>query len=131
MNKYLNLEGLSYFWGKVKAYITTQLLGKVDKVDGKGLSTNDLTNALKSNYDAAYDHLSAAHAPASAETNVIEVVKVNGTALTVTNKAVNVAVPTTVASLSDAGNYALKTEIPTVPVVEVISNSEIDAIFAS
>ena len=27
---------------------------KVDKVDGKGLSTNDLTDTLKSNYDTAY-----------------------------------------------------------------------------
>ena len=28
---------------------------KVDKVQGKGLSTNDLTNELKANYDKAYD----------------------------------------------------------------------------
>ena len=32
------------------------LLNKVDKVSGKGLSTNDLTNALKSNYDSAYNN---------------------------------------------------------------------------
>lgn len=31
---------------------------KVDKVSGKGLSTNDLTATLKSNYDAAYSHVS-------------------------------------------------------------------------
>lgn len=31
---------------------------KVDKVSGKGLSTNDLTATLKSNYDAAYLHVS-------------------------------------------------------------------------
>ena len=43
---------------------------KVDKVSGKGLSTNDLTAALKTNYDAAYTHSTSAHAPSNAEANV-------------------------------------------------------------
>ena len=59
----------------------------------KTLSDNDLTDALKANYDAAYTHSQSAHAPANAEQNVIESVKVNGTALTVENKAVDVPVP--------------------------------------
>ena len=96
---------------------------------GKGLSANDLTNTLKSNYDAAYAHLSAAHAPATAAENVIETIKKNGTALTVTEKAVNITVPTTVAELTDAGNYALKTEIPDVPSLTAITNAEIDSLF--
>ncbi len=41
----------------------------VKKETGKGLSTNDLTNALKSNYDAAYTHSQAAHAPSTAQKN--------------------------------------------------------------
>ncbi len=131
MSKCLNLDGLTYFWGKVKSYITTQLGTKVDKVDGKGLSTNDLTDALKTNYDAAYAHLSAAHAPASAAANVIESIKRNGTALAITNKTVNITVPTTVAEMTDAGNYALKSEMPDVPSIEAITNAEIDAIFAA
>lgn len=48
------------------------------------------------------------------EDNVIETVKVNGTALTPdANKAVNVVVPTTVAGLSDASNYALVANLGT------------------
>lgn len=43
MAKYLNDTGLSYLWGK----ITTALGGKVDKVDGKGLSTEDYTTTEK------------------------------------------------------------------------------------
>lgn len=39
MSKYLDTNGLLYVWGKVK----TQLSGKVDKAEGKGLSTNDYT----------------------------------------------------------------------------------------
>lgn len=34
--------------------VYSALVNKVDKETGKGLSTNDLTNDLKSNYDAAY-----------------------------------------------------------------------------
>jgi hypothetical protein len=36
--------------------LQTTLDSKVDKVDGKGLSTNDLTIILKTQYDAAYTH---------------------------------------------------------------------------
>lgn len=38
--------------------VTAALSTKVDTVSGKNLSTNDLTNTLKSNYDAAYTHSS-------------------------------------------------------------------------
>lgn len=40
------------------AEMTASINNKVDKVSGKGLSTNDLTATLKSNYDAAYSHTS-------------------------------------------------------------------------
>lgn len=70
---------------KVEAWdgAVSELEDKVDKVEGKGLSTNDFTNADK-------DKL--ASIAASADTNVIETVKVNGTALTVDDKAVNILV---------------------------------------
>ncbi|HHX69846.1 MAG TPA: hypothetical protein GX708_17595, partial [Gallicola sp.] len=38
------------------AELVTILQGKVDKVVGKGLSENDLTDELKDNYDVAYTH---------------------------------------------------------------------------
>lgn len=40
MSKYLSNDGLLYLWGKIKA-------GFVAKVEGKGLSTNDYTDAEK------------------------------------------------------------------------------------
>lgn len=43
--------------------------GKVNKENGKGLSTNDLTDSLKANYNAAYTHSGTAHAPSNAEKN--------------------------------------------------------------
>ena len=41
--KYVDGNGLLYVWQKIKALLT----GKVDKVDGKGLSTNDYTTEEK------------------------------------------------------------------------------------
>lgn len=76
--------------------------------------TNDLTDALKANYDAAYQHSQSAHAPSNAQANVIETINVNGSAATVSNKAVSLTIPTTVASLSDASNYALKSDLTNV-----------------
>ena len=59
----------------------TALNKKVDAVAGKGLSTNDFTGAYKTKLDGI---------DSGAEVNVIETVKVDGTALTVTGKAVNI-----------------------------------------
>lgn len=195
--KYVSLERLSYFAEKIAGKFVKQQAGK-------GLSANDLTAALKQNYDKAYTHSTAAHAPSNAERNtvvglqrngadltassdrkinltfgaladkskiaeadlettllgkvtgasnashthknwalledvtaakvsgwdaaqpnVIESVKVNGTALTVTGKAVNVTVPTTVAGLSDAGNYAKTANVYAKG--EVYSKAEVDS----
>lgn len=45
--KILDDSGLTYFWGKLK----TLFNDKVDKVTGKGLSTNDFTTAYKNKVD--------------------------------------------------------------------------------
>lgn len=87
------------------------LAGKVDVVDGKGLSENDLTNTLKGQYDAAYAHSQVAHAPADAQANIIESVKVNGTALDITDKAVDITVPTKVGDLTNDAGYLVAGDI--------------------
>lgn len=43
MKRYVSLNNLSRFWYNLKS----KLSQKVDKIDGKGLSTNDFTNAYK------------------------------------------------------------------------------------
>ena len=58
---------------------------KVDKVEGKSLSTNDYTTDEKTKLEGI---------AAGAQVNVIETVKVNGVALTPAGKAVDVTVPT-------------------------------------
>lgn len=76
--------------------------------------TNDLTDELKTQYDAAYSHSQSAHAPSNAQANVIESITVNGAAQQPANKVVNISVPTTVAQLTDAGDYAKKSDIANV-----------------
>lgn len=65
--------------------ISTALTSYVKKVDGKGLSTNDFTTELLNKLNGI---------AAGAQVNVIETVKVNGVAQTVTNKAVDISIPT-------------------------------------
>lgn len=61
--------------------------------------TNDLTDSLKSHYDTAYTHSQSAHAPSNAQANVLEGVQVNGVNQTITNKKVNITVPTAVTKI--------------------------------
>ena len=65
-----------------------------------------VTAAKKTNWDAAYTHSQAAHAPSNAEKNTIISIKKNGTALTPdSNRAVNVTVPTKVSELTNDSGY--------------------------
>ena len=105
MAKYLTLQGLTTFWTKLKSdYIDK----KVDKVEGKGLSTNDLTAELKSNYDAAYTHSQVAHAPANAQANVIEGIKINGVTQNPSDKVISFTIPTKISDLENDEGF--KTE---------------------
>lgn len=79
---------------------------KVDIVEGKGLSTNDFTGKLKSNYDTAYTHSQSEHAPIDAEKNIIVSIKKNGNAITPDNtRAVNISIPTKTSDLDNDSGY--------------------------
>lgn len=58
---------------------------KVDAVEGKGLSSNDYTSTEKTKLSGIAE---------GAQVNVIEAIKVNGVAQTITSKAVDITVPT-------------------------------------
>ena len=81
---------------QANAYTDDVAEGKVDKEEGKGLSENDFTDGYKNKLDGIEN---------GAQVNVIEVVKRNGVALPVTDKAVDVAVPTTTSSLTNDSGY--------------------------
>lgn len=84
--------------GAMTQSATTTMLGnKVDKVIGKGLSTNDYTTEEKTKL---------ANIEANADINIIESVKVNGTALTPdVNKAVEVIVPTKTSDITNDSGF--------------------------
>ena len=79
---------------------------KVDKIEGKGLSTNDYTTDEKNKL---------AGIAAGAQVNVIESVKVNGTAQTISNKEIDIPVPTKLSQLTN-------------DIYEVATSAEITAI---
>lgn len=155
-NKYLDENGLLYFWNKIK----TLLNGKVDVVSGKGLSTNDFTTTLKNKLDgieAGATNVSVDNALSTtsenpvqnkvintalsgkvdavsgkglstndfttalknklngiatgAEVNAINTIKVNGTAQTITDKAVNISVPTNNNQLTNGAGYQTSSQV--------------------
>lgn len=65
--------------------LETAVAGKVDKVEGKQLSTNDYTTTEKNKLSGI---------EAGAQVNVIETVQVNGSPVSPSDKTVNISVPT-------------------------------------
>ena len=90
--KSLDDNGLTYYHSKIKTFMN----GKVYTEARKGLSANDFTNTLKSKLDGI---------AAGAQVNVIEGVNVNGSAVTPTNKIVNLTIPTKLTDLTNDGNF--------------------------
>lgn len=76
--------------------VTNGLAGKVDKVTGKGLSTNDYTTEEKNKLTGI---------ATGAQVNVIETIKKNGAALKVTDKSVDISVPTKLSELENDGSF--------------------------
>lgn len=99
MAKYLDQNGLLYFWQQVKPKIDA----KVDAVEGKGLSTNDLTDELLAKLTGIAE---------GAQVNVLESVKVNGVAQNITDKGVDIAVPTKTSDLTNDSGFITTADIP-------------------
>ena len=107
-------EFLGKKWGAaLLAWAKQSLNGKVDKITGKGLSTNDLTTELKKGYDGAVTDV-ANLKKVGAEKNVIVGIKVNGTAQTPdSNRQVDISVPTDsdIAEKIEAYGYQTETQV--------------------
>jgi hypothetical protein len=84
--------------------IKVELDKKVTTVSGKGLSTNDYTTSEKNKLSGI---------ATSAQVNKIETINVNGTAQTITNKAVNISVPTNNNQLTNGAGYQTSTQVQT------------------
>lgn len=109
---YLGQNGLVYLITLIKNGFVKKALKTGSDSEYKVLSDNDFTDALKAQYDAAYTHSTTPHAPAGAEANVLESVKVNGQALPVTAKAVDVPVPLISTNITADATSDLKAASP-------------------
>ena len=109
-----------------------EIANKVDKVPGKNLSTYDFNGTYKQQVDentlerhthsnkSVLDNTTASFETSEktklsgiatgAQVNVIETVKVNGTAKTVTDKAVDITVPTKVSDLANDSGFGTYTK---------------------
>ena len=96
--KFLSSDGLSYLWDEIRE----RLFLKVDKIDGKSLSTNDYTDSEK-------EKLS--NIETGSQVNVIESITVNGTNQANSNKTVNISVPTSVSQLTNDSNYQTESQV--------------------
>ena len=99
--EYLDKSGLTLLISKIK----TALIGKVDVENGKGLSTNDYTSSEKQKLSGI---------ASGAQVNVIESVKVNGTKLTPSSKAVDISVPTKTSQLTNDSGYQSATNVESI-----------------
>lgn len=97
---YLDKTGLALVWEKVK----NALSGKVDKVDGKGLSTNDYTSAEKTKLSGV---------ATGAQVNVLEGIQRNGNTVTITNKIANISVPTATSDLTNDSGFVTSSDVDT------------------
>jgi hypothetical protein len=92
-----------------KYYTETEIDSKVSAINTSisnhtGNSTIHVTNDNKTQWNSAYSHSTSAHAPSSAEKNIIVGIQKNGTDLTVdsSTRKVNITVPTTAAEIGAA-----------------------------
>lgn len=105
---------------------TSSFSGKYNDLTGRPTiptKLTDLTNDGNFVSDANYIHTDnnftttlkdkLSGIAANAQVNTIETIKVNGTALTPTNKAVNITVPTKVSQLTNDSKYQTDTQVTT------------------
>lgn len=100
----------------LKGFIDTLQTAVDGKANASALTshTDDanvhMSSTEKANLSTAYTHSQTSHAPSNAQANVIESIKVNGTAQTISDKSVDITVPT---KASDIG-AATKAELDSV-----------------
>lgn len=96
----VDATGLEYFFDLIYLKYLQFIGTSVQQEAGKGLSSNDYTTTEKNKLSGI---------ASGAQVNVIETVKVNGSALTITDKAVDIPVPTNYLTSSDITDMATKT----------------------
>ena len=95
----IDIDLLAYF----KTKLDLLFANKVDKENGKGLSTNDYT---------AEEKAKLANIAAGAQVNVLEGVQANGTTVTPVNKIANITIPTNTSDLTNDSGFITAADVP-------------------
>lgn len=119
MSKLITKSLLSRFWTKAKDYIDTALTGKADSTHTHDYAASDHTHTgFAASNHTHNDYAAATHGHAQSEINGLENALAGKAASTHSHAYGDLTgkptIPTTVAQLSDAGNYALKSDITNV-----------------
>jgi hypothetical protein len=116
--KYLDYDGLLYFWEKLKAYF-------VPAVSGKSLTTNDFTDAYKTKLDGLENYTLP-----TASTTVLGGVKIDGTTIKITNGVISsVGGEATAVDWANINNKP--TTIAGYGITDAYTKTEVDAKIAS
>lgn len=105
---YLDKNGLTLLWDKIKS----ALVNKVDKIDGKGLSTNDFTTDEK---------IKLSGVESGAQANIIQGIQINGTNVVPSNKIASVTIPTSTSQLINDANFITINDVPSSSSVSAMS----------
>ena len=92
MKKYLDSTGLTQVWTAVKTFV------------GNAIANQSTATTSAKGLMSAEDKTKLNGIEADADVNIIESIKVNGTAQTITNKAVDITVPTKTSDLTNDDN---------------------------
>lgn len=98
LSKLISGENLAVAFGKISKAISELILHIGDTV-------KHITSSERTNWNKAYTHSDSAHAPVGAQANIIEQVKVNGSALPIDTKVINIPVPTKVSQLTNDSGF--------------------------
>lgn len=98
-NKLNTLEALRAASLRAKGYTAEQIAELAGTLQ-------EILDEMQTALDTCVQHAESAHAPSTAEENVIVSIKKNGTSIAPVNKSVNIAVPTQVSDLTNDRNYA-------------------------
>lgn len=99
LTKLIDIDLMAYF----KAKLDLIFAGKVDKENGKSLSSNDYTSAEKTKLSGI---------ATGAQVNVLEGVQINGATVSPTNKIVNISVPVKTSDITNDSGFITGADIP-------------------
>lgn len=111
-NKWVNDDALLFFGSQFKTKIEEQIPTKTSDITNDSNFVSDANYVHTDNNYTATEKSKLAGIAEGAQVNIIESVKVNGTALTVTSKAVDVSVPTATSDLTNDSGFITSADVP-------------------